>query len=180
MFWSTGLCRISRGKRWHISVPESIKGLTNALLVKNYLVSKIVKRESIPVITGNSSSIWFLFLGLMTRPHSYLCIVCCLLHPLSCLLRLLPIDLDRAHPLQRDRVESAWPLKFLELLLRDFVSRWLKRRWPRLRFSHLCSLLKQPERYRLGDYSYYSNISLLFNKVFINGSMQKKDIFDPF
>ena len=145
MFWSTGLCRISRAKRWHIS----LKGLTNALLVKNYLVSKIVKSD-------HSSSIWFLFLGLLTRPHSYLCIVFCLLHPLSCLLRLLPIDLDRAHPLQRDRVESAWPLKFLEFLLRDFVSRWLKRRWPRLRFSHRCSLLKQPERYRSGDDSYHT------------------------
>ena len=88
MFWSTGLCRISRGKRWHISAPESFKGLTNALLVKNYLVSKIVKSD-------HSSSIWFLFLGLLTLPHSYLCILFCFLHPLFCLLRSLPIDLDR-------------------------------------------------------------------------------------
>ena len=136
-----------------------------------------------------SSSIWFLFLGLMTRPQSYLCIVFCLLHPLSCLLLPLPIYLDRAHPLQRDRVESAWPLKFLELLLRDFVSRWLKlvsrwlkRRWPRLRFSHQCSLLKQPERYRSGDDSYHTvktriYFCWLLNSVSTNESTCKRKIY---
>ena len=172
MFWSTGLCRISRDKRWHISAPESFKGLTNALLVENYLVSKIVKRESFPVITAPP----FGFFSWGCWPDHTLIFAFSSVFSTLFLFIAPPAhwSWSGSSIAIRQSRECLLTTQVVGIPSQRFCLRWLKRRWPRLRFSHQCSLLKQPERYRSGDESYHTlkhKHNFLFNSEFVNENM---------